>query len=117
MNLIQDNGAGFYVSDLVERPELPVEIFIYALIRFSQLETKDSKINNVDFESLLTKPYSPGRIFRLSESGLGQQLDKAQEFSGGDISWIDSLGLRQVKIQNAALNSPIDYLDKYYGNL
>ena len=57
------------------------------------------------------------KIFRLSESGLGQQLDKAQEFSEGDISWVDSLGLRQVNIQNAALNSPLDYLDKYYGNI
>ena len=117
LNLIQDNGSGFYVSDLIERPELPVEIFIYALIRFTQLETQDSNINNVDFESLLTKPYSPGRIFRLSESGLGQQLDKAQEFSNGDVSWIDSLGLRQVNIERETLNSPISYLDKYYGNL
>lgn len=117
LNLIQDNGAGFYVSDLLERPELPVEIFIYALIKFVQVETQDSNINNVDFESLLTKPYSPGRIFRLSENGLGQQLDKAQEFSKGEISWIDSLGLRQVQVETAALNSPISYLDKYYGNL
>lgn len=117
LNLIQDNGSGFYVSDLIERPELPVEIFIYALIIFTQLETQDSHINNVDFESLLTKPYSPGRIFRLSESGLGQQLDKAQEFSNGDISWIDSLGLRQVNIKSETLTSPISYLDRYYGNL
>lgn len=117
LNLIQDNGAGFYVSDLLVRPELPVEIFIYALIKFVQRETQDSNINNVDFESLLTKPYSPGRIFRLSESGLGEQLDKAQEFSEGKISWIDSLGLRQVQVETAALNSPISYLDKYYGNL
>lgn len=99
LNLIQDNGGGFYVSDLQERPDLPIEIFIHALICFSKLETIDSKVNNVDFESLLTKPYSPGRIFRLSESGLGQKLDEAEEFSTGEISWIDSLGLRQVKIE------------------
>ena len=117
LNLIQDNGAGFYVSDLTERSDLPVEIFIYALIKFVQVETIDSNINNVDFESLLTKPYSPGRIFRLSESGLGQKLDEAQELSEGSISWIDSLGLRQVKIESEVLNSPLSYLDKYYGNL
>jgi hypothetical protein len=117
LNLIQDNGSGFYISDLAERPELPVEIFIYGLIRFAQIETIDSKVNNVDFESLLTKPYSPGRIFRLSESGLGQKLDEAQEFSKGNISWIDSLGLRQVKIEQTSLISPDIYLDKYYGNI
>ncbi|NRB62245.1 MAG: DUF4007 family protein [Saprospiraceae bacterium] len=117
LNLIQDNGGGFYVSDLVERPELPIQIFIYALIRFTKLETQDSNINSIDFESLLTKPFSPGRIFRLSESGLGQKLDEAQVFSEGEISWIDSLGLRQVKVETTSMNSPDSYLDKFYGNI
>ena len=31
LNLVQDNGGGFYVSDLAERPDLPIEVFIYAL--------------------------------------------------------------------------------------
>lgn len=115
LNLIQDNGGGFYVSDLQERSDLPIEIFIHALVCFSNIETKDSKVNNVDFESLLSKPYSPGRIFRLSESGLGQKLDQAQEFSDGAISWTDSLGLRQVRIESGMANSGCDYLDKYYG--
>jgi len=115
LNLIQDNGGGFYISDLLERPELPIQIFIYGLIKFTQVETEESKINTVDFESLLTKPCSPGRIFRLSESGLGQKLDEAQEFSEGDISWVDSLGLRQVKINKTTLDSPNTYLDKLYG--
>jgi hypothetical protein len=117
LNLIQDNGGGFYISDLAERPELPIEIFMYGLIKFAQVETKDSKINTIDFESLLTKPCSPGRIFRLSESGLGQKLDEAQECSDGKVSWIDSLGLRQVKIEQSAFDSPVIFLDKYYGDL
>ena len=114
LNLIQDNGGGFYVSNLTERPELPIEIFIYSLIRFTEIETIDSKINTVDFDSLLTKPCSPGRIFRLSESGLGQKLDEAQEFSEGSVSWIDSLGLRQIRIEKGLLDSPDFFLDEYY---
>jgi len=117
LNLIQDNGGGFYISNLAERPELPIEIFIYGLIKFAQEETKDSKINTIDFDSLLTKPCSPGRIFRLSESGLGQKLDKAQEFSKGAISWIDSLGLRQIKIEQSTFDSPTSFLDIYYKSL
>ncbi len=117
LNLVQDNGGGFFVSDLKERPELPIEIFIYALILFVKIETAESKVTNVDFDTLLTKPYSPGRIFRLSENGLGQKLDEAQEFSIGDISWIDSLGLRQVKMNPKLLDAPLEFLDKYYGNL
>ena len=117
LNLIQDNWGGFYISDLTERPDLPIEIFIYGLVKFAELETVDSKINTVDFDSLLTKPCSPGRIFRLSESGLGQKLDEAQTFSKGTISWIDSLGLRQIKIKQGASDSPTSFLDSYYGGI
>ena len=116
LNLLQDNGGGFYISDLTERPELPIEIFIYALVEFIKKETTDSKINTIDFDSLLSKAYSVGRIFRLSESGLGQKLDEAHAFTSGEISWVDSLGLRQVKIEKNLLDSPFSILDKYYGN-
>jgi len=115
LNLVTDNGGGFYVSDLAERPEIPIEVFIYGLIKFAQVETKDSKINSIDFDSLLTKPCSPGRIFRLSESGLGQKLDEAQEYSKDEVSWIDSLGLRQVKINDEYLSNPLAVLNKFYG--
>lgn len=115
LNLVQDNGGGFYVSNLAERPELPVEIFIYALLKFFNEETKDSKVSTVDFDSLLTKPCSPGRIFRLSESGLGQKLDEAQGFTNKNVTWVDSLGLRQVNISADIKNNAIDYLKMYYG--
>ncbi len=115
LNLLQDNGGGFYVSNLAARPDLPIEIFIYGLIRFVQIETADSKTSSIDFDALLTKPCSPGRIFRLSESGLGQKLDEAQEFSAGKVAWIDSLGLRQVKLEQTTLNNPNYYLDTFYG--
>ena len=117
LNLIQDNGGGFYISNLAERPELPIEIFIYGLVRFAEIETMESKVNTVDFDSLLTKPCSPGRIFRLSESGLGQKLDQAQTFSKGSISWIDSLGLRQIKIEQGAIDNPVSFLNDYYEGL
>jgi hypothetical protein len=116
LGLVQDLGGGFYVSDLKERPELPVEVFIFALVKFVQFETEESKINSVDFDSLLMKPCSPGRIFRLSESGLGQKLDEAQEYSKDAISWIDSLGLRQVKVDKNYLDEPMLLLNKFYGD-
>lgn len=115
LNLIQDLGAGYYVSDLKERPDLPIEIFIFALIEFITKETKESNINTIDFDSLLLKQCSPGRIFRLSENGLGQKLDEAQEYSHNNISWIDSLGLRQVQISQDYLDSPMSVLNEFYG--
>ena len=114
LHLLQDNGGGYYVSNLAARPDLPIEIFIYGLIRFVQKETAESNINSIGFEALLTKPCSPGRIFRLSESGLGQKLDEAQEFSGGNIAWIDTAGLRQVRLEQTTLDNPRDYLDTFY---
>ncbi|TMO90390.1 DUF4007 family protein [Pseudoalteromonas ruthenica] len=115
LNLIQDNGGGFYVSNLAERAELPIEIFAYALVEFYKLETIDSKVSTVDFDSLLTKPYSPGRIFRLSESGLGQKLDEIQKLTNSKISWVDSLGLRQVNISPEAKEYSTQFLSDYYG--
>jgi hypothetical protein len=115
LNLIQDNGGGFYISNLSERPELPIEIFTYALLEFFKTETVDSKVSTVDFDSLLSKPCSPGRIFRLSESGLGQKLDEVQGFTDNNISWVDSLGLRQVNVSEYAKTNSTHYLNQYYG--
>ena len=115
LNLVQDNGRSFYVSNLTERPELPIDVFIYALLEFFKVETVDSNVSTIDFDSLLTKPCSPGRIFRLSESGLGQKLDEAQEHTNKNISWVDSLGLRQVNVSDSAKNNIINYLNDYYG--
>ena len=116
LDLVQDLGGGFYVSNLDTRESLPIEIFVYALLHFMRVETAESKVSTIDFDSLLTKPCSPGRIFRLSEAGLGQKLDEAQEFTNNGISWIDSLGLRQVKIATELSSQPQLFLEKYYGN-
>lgn len=115
LNLIQDNSRSFYVSNLTERPEIPIQIFVYALLEFFNIETRDSKVSTIDFDSLLTKPCSPGRIFRLSESGLGQQLDEAQKHTDKGISWVDSLGLRQVSVSESLKNNAINFLNDYYG--
>ena len=115
LNLLQDNGGGFYISNLSERPELPVEIFTYALLEFFRIETQDSNVSTIDFDSLLTKPCSPGRIFRLSESGLGQKLDEAQEYTNKKIAWVDSLGLRQVSVNIARDYKTLNFLNDYYG--
>ncbi|MEH6626559.1 MAG: DUF4007 family protein [Motiliproteus sp.] len=114
LNLLQDNGGGFYVSDLGERPDLPIEVFIYASIKFIEAETEGSNINTISFDALLTKPCSPGRIFRLSESGLGQKLDEAQTYKNSGVTWVDSLGLRQIKIEKKSIKNSNNFLDAIY---
>jgi hypothetical protein len=114
LNLIQDNGKNYYLSDLNEKEELPIEVFIYALLKFVQQESKISKVAKVNFKSLLLDSYSPGRIFRLSEKGLGAKLDAAQAYSDNKILWLDSLGLRQITVDELYLEAEFTVLNKYY---
>ncbi len=114
LNLLQDNGKNYYLSDLNEKEEMPIEVFIYALLKFVQKESKISKVAKVNFKSLLLDAYSPGRIFRLSEKGLGAKLDAAQTYSNNKILWLDSLGLRQISVDDSYLDAELAVLNKYY---
>lgn len=115
LNLINETSNAFYISELSERPSLPNEIFAYALLEFIKVENEDSGIDTVDFDSLLTKPFSPGRIFRLSEGGLGHKLDDLQKITSSSIKWVDSLGLRQVRVDSKLLSDTFSFVRSYYG--
>lgn len=114
LGLIVDRGRGFYQSDLGVRSSLPLSIFVYSLIRFARFYNKESGVNRMSFEDVLTRPLSPGRIFRLSEAALGQLLDSAVEATNKQIIWIDSLGLKQVEITPALVSDPLSLLMDYY---
>lgn len=115
LGLITESASGYFLSEMGERKSLPAEIFAYALCDFIKKQNIDSGVNTMDFDSLLSKPGSPGRIFRLSEQGLSHKLDEAGLLEGGLISWIDSLGLRQILIADKAKNHPELFLEKFYG--
>lgn len=117
LNLIRDLGRGFYQCDLDERPSLPLNVFMYALVRYFTFANAESQSRQVSFEDILSKPLSPGRIFRLSESELGRLLDDSVTESNGSITWVDSLGLKQVSIDESLLSRPMDLLDDYYNRL
>lgn len=117
LNLVKDLGRGFYQCDLDERPTLPLNVFIYALVRYFVFTNAESQSRLVSFEDILTKPLSPGRIFKLSEAELGRLLDESVSESYGDITWVDSQGLKQVSIEETLLSMPQDLLDDYYNRL
>ena len=114
LSLIQESGKNYYLSELNSKSDLPVEVFIYALLKFVQKESKISKVTKVNFKSLLLDSLSPGRIFRLSEQGLGEKLDETQSYTKGNISWIDSMGLRQISVERSYLNQEQSVLDSYF---
>ena len=114
LGLIRDAGRGYYQCDLTDRPSLPLDIFLYAVARYFQFCHLESTVSTVSFEDLLAKPLSPGRIFKLSEAGLGRLLDEAVVRFKGQIAWIDSLGLKQVAIDSQLMESPFELLVDYY---
>jgi hypothetical protein len=115
LNLLSETGNAFYISELGERASLPIEVFIFALIKFVNAENEESGVDSIEFDALLHKPFSPGRIFRLSDAALGHKLDKAQEFTQNNIMWTDSLGLRQVRVNGDLLMKPESFIYSYYG--
>ena len=116
LGLVKDVGRGFYQCDLEGRPSLPLKIFTFALVVFFNFVNSNSQSGQIAFEDLLSKPLSPGRIFKLSEAELGRFIDEAVSNSDGSIVWVDSLGLKQVAIDEAYLEKPETLLDGYYGS-
>jgi hypothetical protein len=114
LNLISDLGRGLYRAEPAERPTLPLEIFLYALVRFHGDLHSGTEGSRLSFEDLLTRPKSPGRIFRLSEAALGQLLDQAVTEFPAHIQWIDSLGLKQVVVSDEMASDSMALLVKFY---
>ncbi|WP_339349294.1 DUF4007 family protein [uncultured Alteromonas sp.] len=95
LGLVRDLGKGNYLSLLEERPSLPTEIFAYALLRFvSEIKASET----AGFDALLSDQCSPGKIFRLSERGLGVQLDNAVKQYPSLFEETDTQGMRQVRV-------------------
>ena len=113
LGLIRDLGKGNYSSILDERPNLPTEIFSYALLRFvSEIKASET----AGFDALLSDQCSPGKIFRLSERGLGVQLDNAVKQYPNLFEETDTQGMRQVRVlKTFNENETFQFiLDDYY---
>ncbi len=113
LGLIRDLGKGNYSSILDERPSLPTEIFSYALLRFvSEIKASET----AGFDALLSDQCSPGKIFRLSERGLGVQLDNAVKKYPNLFEETDTQGMRQVRVlKTFNENETFQFiLDDYY---
>jgi len=113
LGLIRDLGKGNYSSILDERPSLPTEIFSYALLRFvSEIKASET----AGFDALLSDQCSPGKIFRLSERGLGAQLDNAVKKYPNLFEETDTQGMRQVRVlKTFNENETFQFiLDDYY---
>ncbi len=122
LGLITQENPKDFRAELSKQISLPVEVFAYAVIDFIQRKQKDSsgevihQQRTVSFNSLLNDVGSPGRIFRLSSSGLGEKLDQLEVLTSGKIAWTDTQGLRQIQhsFNNLQSEQPAQYLENYY---
>lgn len=118
LGLIKQTDARQYLAELTKRNNLPIEIFTYAIIDFIKRRnfSGGSSVTTFSFSSLLNGINSPGRVFRLSASGLSEKLDELEIFTNGKLAWTDSQGLRQLQVNFDNINNvdPTDYLKIYY---
>lgn len=122
LGLLVQLDSKTYLAELSNRKSLPDEVFTFALIDFIQKKQKDSKGNIVNnentfsFDNLLNGVGSPGRIFRLTSSGLSEKLDAAEQVTEGKLAWTDTQGLRQLQHSYDDLHTinPSNYLNTYY---
>ncbi|MDG1923406.1 MAG: DUF4007 family protein [Glaciecola sp.] len=113
LRLIVEHSKGHYTSELKDRVDLPVEIFVYSLLCFAQLRKSKDLALSISYEKLLYSPFSPGRIFRLNEAGLNRLLDAATQLDS-NITWTDSLGLRQIRIESVLFVNPEIFVLNYF---
>lgn len=122
LGLIYQDSSKEYRAELKSQKSLPVEVFSYAVIDYmmrSQLCSNGQKINNnntLSFDSLLNEVGSPGRVFRLTTTGLSEKLDELEVLSEGKIAWTDTQGLRQIQHNYDDLQAvdPGMFLQRYY---
>lgn len=122
LGLLRQLDSKHFISELSDRKSLPDEVFVYALIDYIQRKQLDrnggiiSKELTFSFESLLTGIGSPGRVFRLSATGLSDKLDAAEQITHGKLAWTDTQGLRQLQqnFDNIHTVNPIHFLETYY---
>ncbi|MEZ8462806.1 DUF4007 family protein [Vibrio splendidus] len=122
LGLISQESAKDYRAELSKQASLPIEVFSYAVIDFMQRKQKDTdgnvihKQRTVSFDSLLNDVGSPGRVFRLSSTGLSEKLDQLEVLTIGQLAWTDTQGLRQLQhaYSDLQLELPEQYLVSYY---
>ncbi|MCF7364026.1 DUF4007 family protein [Vibrio sp. A1-b2] len=122
LGLISQESAKDYRAELKAQKSLPVEVFAYTVIDYmkrSQFDKTGKKINNnntLSFDTLLNEVGSPGKVFRLTTTGLTEKLDELEVLSEGKIAWTDTQGLRQIQHNYDDLQAvdPGMFLHNYY---
>lgn len=114
LGLIREEERGVYGFARGQKPTLPEEIFVYALVEFWNNVAQQQ--STLSFEDIMYGAGSPGAAFRLSDNALAERLEHLPTWAG--LSYDDTAGLRLVLRRKCSSDEEIDptyALERYYG--
>ena len=103
---IEKHKEEFYTIENYERPQIPVEIFLYTILANEQYGL------SVSLNSLEQDYNSPGSVFAMNRSGIVEKIKEAES----KYRWItfnDNAGIKEVQFKEKP--QPFTILDNYYG--
>lgn len=95
LNLIrQTKDAGNYVFNRGYQDSLDNSIFLYAILDFA--EPRLTKQTTISFEELAYGDRSPGKVFKIDETSIGDRLEQIEGLTHGSILFTETAGLKQI---------------------
>jgi hypothetical protein len=110
--LVPAETKGCYRFHPGEKPDLPDAVFLAACFEFAHhygAGAKSLALNAIAYEW-----NSPGRVFQLSETDIGNRLERAASGMDG-VVFIESYGNRQLQFEDDPLDLRDAALAAYYG--
>lgn len=111
LNLIRaTKDAGTYVFNRGYQDALDNALFLYAVLDFAE-----PQINNqttISFEEISYGDRSPGKVFKIDETSMGERLEQIESLSHGSILFSETAGLKQLLFKRPV--DKMDILKKYY---
>ncbi len=106
----QSAEQGTYTFNRGTQETLPDGIFAFCLSEFIRSTAPGRK--TITFDELAYAPFSPGKVFKLSETSLSERLDRIESLSRGAWVYGETAGLKQLYITDDV--KPISLLKSHY---
>lgn len=111
LNLIRPaKESGSYVFNRGYQDSLDNLIFLHAVIDFA--EPQLSNQTTISFEELSYGDRSPGKVFKIDETSMGERLENIDSLTHGSILFTETAGLKQLVFKRPV--DKMDVLKKYY---
>ncbi|ELA9593019.1 DUF4007 family protein [Vibrio parahaemolyticus] len=115
LGLLKQFDKQIFLCELEQRHSLSNEVFTYAVIDYFLALASEKNAVTMSFESFMSEPGSPARIFRMSQFEVENRLEIVSELTSGKIGWTDTQGLRQIQIKDSSvLKNKKHFLKKIY---